>query len=77
MKIPSFEEFEKAVKKHYQSLVGDDDNARAYWDSDEAKEVVRIAYKNGAEDVRNGLIDEKIFLQGVANSAAYCLHLMY
>ncbi len=77
MKIATYDEFKEEVKRQYKELVGDDADARKYWESDEAQRTIKNGYENGVHDIKNKGMAPSVLLTGSASSVAYCLHLMF
>lgn len=79
MRIPSYEEFENAVYPIYRAGLRpfSDEEVKAYFESDEAKNELRNSYESNVKALREGRITERIFLEGAAGGTAMCLSLMF
>ena len=76
MKIATYDEFKEEVKRQYKELVGDDADARQYWESDEAQRTF-LPHKRKPLTIKNKGMAPSVLLTGSASSVAYCLHLMF
>ena len=79
MRVPKYEEFEKAVYKSYlrQTKGLDPGEVKEYFKSDEATHEIQAAYKRNCKKLEDGVISEEIFLGDGAASVAMCLSLMF
>ena len=79
MAKPSYKEFRDIVYKKYMGRMKgfDQDEVKDYFNSDEAEQEIRNAYKENSKLYNNGELSEEIFLCDAANSVAYCLEMMF
>ena len=75
MKIPTYDEWEKAVAKEYKGLCGSEDYD-GYYQSDEAQEVIKAQYNDNVAEFKRGEITKRQFMEGGVNSCAWCLMMM-
>lgn len=79
MKVPKYEEFERAVYESYlrQTKGFDPEEVKEYFKSDEAVGEIQTAYKRNCKKLEDGVISEAVFLGDGAASVAMCLSMMF
>ncbi len=73
--IPTFEEFEIAVEKHYLARENTE-VSRRYINTKEAQEHIMNEYASNVREFKEGKITRNIFMKGGVYAVSYCLFLM-
>ena len=74
-KMPTFEEFKKAVKEDYLHM-DDSKVSRKYFNSDEAQQHIKNEYASNVKNYKNGKINRTVFMNGGVSAVSNCLNLM-
>ena len=74
----TFEQYREMVKKSFLDDCDERqlDEAKKYFNSEEAQRVIRVNYKEDIAKLKNKQITDKIFCNGCVNGVAYCLSMM-
>lgn len=76
MKVPTYEEFKVAVKKHF-SHYWQGKEAEEYIEGEQATNLIIGRYSENVNKLNKGEITYDIFMDGCVASAGYCLSLMF
>lgn len=74
-KMPTFEEFKKAVKDDYLHLE-DTKSSRKYFNSNEAQQHIKSEYESNVKSFQAGKINRTVFMKGGVAAVSNCLNLM-
>ena len=75
----SYEKFRKAVYETYKGCLKAHPlkEIDEYFNSDEAEEIIKDAFKADTQKVKEGIISEEILYGDCAGGTGYCLALMF
>lgn len=74
-KVPTFDEFKKAVKDDYFKME-DTKDSRKYFNSTEAQEKIKRDYASNVKELKEGKITRNVFMKGGVATTSNCLNLM-